>query len=454
MKSSANELASDLLISLDPVYLIRDVLGYDVEPHHEKILKHITTNKRTCDLAPRGFGKSTIGDIGYCIWRITQDRNIRILIVSNTQSQAEAFLREIKAQLEGNPRLIEMYGSFRSDKWAESEITVSGRTTVAKEATITALGASGSVITKHFDLIVPDDIVDFENARTELQRKKLSEWYRTALLPTLEPHGDIHILGTRYNPLDLYQDVTDGKQYDVQIQSAIQSDGTSLWSSKFPIEILLKIREELGSIIFSMQYQNDISLAKQGKIFRFEWMQFYNNVSELPAPLHQLKIFQGVDLAISERETADYFVIVTIGIVVTGEIYVLDYFRDRISFKVQKETIVLKAAQWQPIRIGIETNQYQRALAQELVRTTTLPIKELDTVKDKVTRAQRRSALFENHKVYLRRDMTAMVDELCLFPDAPHDDLFDGFDFAITVSEQGAVNTDRYMHFVTSKRKW
>jgi predicted phage terminase large subunit-like protein len=203
-----------------------------------------------------------------------------------------------------------------------------------------------------------------------------------------------------------------------------------------------------------MQYQNDISLAKQGKIFRFEWMQFYNNVSELPAPLHQLKIFQGVDLAISERETADYFVIVTIGIVVTGEIYVLDYFRDRISFKVQKETIVLKAAQWQPIRIGIETNQYQRALAQELVRTTTLPIKELDTVKDKVTRAQRRSALFENHKVYLRRDMTAMVDELCLFPDAPHDDLFDGFDFAITVSEQGAVNTDRYMHFVTSKRKW
>lgn len=434
---------------LDQDYFLGNVLGYQVEQHHRKILEHITCSKKSLDLAPRGFGKSTIGDIGYCLWKIVQNRNTRILVVSNTQSQAESFLREMKAHLEGNSRLLELFGTFKSDKWTESELSVSGRTIVAKESTLTALGASGAVISKHFDIIIADDIVDFENARTELQRRKLSEWYRTALLPTLEPHGQLVVIGTRYHPLDLYQDLMDSKQYSVQIQRAIQDDGSSLWPAKFSSTDLLQIKAELGSLIFSMQYQNDVELAKQGHIFRFEWMQFYDHDR---AP-QKLKIYQGVDLAISEKETADYFALMTLGIDPNGSIYVLDLYRDRLSFKAQQEIIRLKAQQWQPVSIGIEINQYQRALAQELIRTTTLPIKELQTVKDKVTRAQRRSALFENKKVFLRKDMAVFVDELCLFPDASHDDTFDAFDFAVTASE-GSGDVNRFSSIVVSKRSW
>lgn len=420
------------LALLDPEYFLGNILNYQVEPHHQKILEHIVDNSKTLDLAPRGFGKSTIGDIGFCLWRIIQDRNIRILIVSNTQGQGEAFLREIKAHLEGNTKLLELFGNFKSDKWTESELSVSGRTTTAKESTLTALGASGSVITKHFDIIIIDDAVDFENARTELQRKKLSEWYRTALLPTLEPHGELHVIGTRYHPNDLYQELMDNGQYSIQIQRAIQ-DNQSLWPSKFTLEGLLQKKAELGSIIFDLQFQNDITLAKQGRIFRYEWMQFYD-----VAPVG-LKIYQGCDLAISEKDSADYFVTITIGQDANGNIYILDLYRDRLSFKTQQEVIWLKAQQWQPISVGIEINQYQKALAQELIRKTSLPIKELQTVKDKVARAQRRSALFENKKVFLRKDMTVLVDELCLFPDAAHDDTFDAFDFAITVSERASA---------------
>ncbi|VVB88860.1 Terminase RNaseH-like domain protein [uncultured archaeon] len=422
-------LSTKALALLDPVYFAEKILGYQAEPHHQRIMQHITGNKKTLDLAPRGFGKSTIGDIAFCLWRIAQNRNIRILVVSNTQMQAEAFLREIKAHLEGNTKLLELFGSFKSDKWTESELFVTGRTMVAKEATITALGASGAVITKHFDIIIADDIVDFENARTELQRKKLSEWYRTALLPTLEPHGELHLIGTRYHPNDLYQEIMNSQQYSAQVQRAIQPNNTSLWPSKFPLESLIKKKNEIGSIIFDLQFQNDITLAKQGRIFRFEWMQYYEQ-----GP-NGLKIYQGVDLAISERETADYFVVCTIGIDPNSNIYVLDIYRERLTFKSQLEIIKIKGTQFQPISVGIEVNQYQRALSQELIRTTNLPIKELQTIKDKVTRAQRRSALFENKKVYLRKDMTALIDELCLFPDAAHDDTFDAFDFAVTVSE-------------------
>ena len=418
-----------MLCLLNPGYLVEKVLGYDLAPHHTAILTNISSNRISLNLAPRGFGKSTIGDISYCIYKIVQDRNLRILIVSNTQTQAQAFIREISNQLGGNENLIDLFGSFseNSSKWTESELTVSGRTSPKKESTLTALGASGSVISKHFDLIIADDICDFENCRTELQRKKLSEWYRTALLPTLEPGaGELHILGTRYHPYDLYQDMIDSDLYNVQVQSAI-TNNISLWPEKFTLDDLLIKKSELGSLIFNLQYQNDISLAKQGHIFRYEWMQFYET-----APAN-LKIYQGVDLAISDKETADYFVLLTIGFEKeTGMYYVLDIYRERISFKQQQDVIKLKAEQWQPLKIGIESNAYQKALGSELIRTTSLPIRQLVTQKDKVSRAQRRSALFENGKIRIRKDMTVLIDELCLFPDASHDDTFDALDFAIS----------------------
>ena len=99
-----------------------------------------------------------------------------------------------------------------------------------------------------------DDLVGFENARTEAQRKVLKEWFYSSLYPTLEPDGEIHILGTRYSPMDLYEDLIKSKNYKVNVQQAITvKDGQeySLWESKFSLEKLRCIREEAGLIIFT-----------------------------------------------------------------------------------------------------------------------------------------------------------------------------------------------------------
>ena len=47
---------------------------------HKSIISNISNSKSTLDLAPRGFGKSTVGDVDYCITRILRDPNIRIMI--------------------------------------------------------------------------------------------------------------------------------------------------------------------------------------------------------------------------------------------------------------------------------------------------------------------------------------------------------------------------------------
>lgn len=429
---------------------------------HKSIIANISSTKSTLDLAPRGFGKSTVGDVDYCITRILREPNIRIMIGSKTQTQAEAFLKEIRTHFEQNEDLIRIFGDWKSGNkgnvWNDREFTVNRRTIIKKEATVTALGASGAVISKHFDVIVGDDLVGLENARTERQRANLKEWFYSSLLPTLEPDGDIHILGTRYNPLDLYEDLIKSRNYEVNIQRAIQLvDGkeVSLWAEKFTIDRLREIRAESGKIIFNMQYQNDTELAK-GRIFKAQYFRYYEEYkidydfqtakirikdNEGIDRWIRVRVYMGADLAISENENSnnDFFVLMIIGVDDNRNVYVLDYVKDRLTFNTQLTTTISYGRDKYPMveRVGVETNQYQKALAQELRRLSLLPVININTTKDKVTRAMRRSANFENGKVYFREGMDDLEECLLLFPEVDHDDLFDALDHAMTVADAG-----------------
>lgn len=148
-------------------------------------------------------------------------------------------------------------------------------------------------------------------------------------------------------------------------------------------------------------------------------------------------VFQGIDLAISKKATSDFFCIVTIGISQVGSVFVLDIFRQRsISFRDQVNIIIKKAKEFQPEKIGLEVNGFQAIVEQELNALTLLPIIPITTVKDKVMRAQARSALVEAGRVFVSPDMHDFISELVLFPDGEHDDQFDAWEFALTVAEE------------------
>lgn len=432
-----------------------------VQELHKSIIDNISSNKSTLDLAPRGHGKSTVGDVDFCITRILRNPNIRIMIGSKTQTQAQAFLKEIRTHFEQNESMLRVFGDWKTSKdniWNDREFTVNKRTIIKKEATVTALGASGAVISKHFDIIIGDDLVGLENARTEKQRANLIEWFYSSLIPTLEPDGEIHILGTRYNPLDLYEDLIKSGNYAVNIQRAIQVvNGVerSLWEEKFTLEKLKQIRAESGKIIFNMQYQNDTELAK-GKIFKAKYFKYYEEYKldydfqtakvrikneEGIDKWIKVRVYMGADLAISESENSnnDYFVLMMIGVDEDRNVYVLEYVKERLSFNEQLNTIIQYGRNKYPMveRVGVETVSYQKALAQELRRLSLLPIININTSKDKVTRAMRRSANFENGKVFFREGMDDLEECLLLFPEVDHDDLFDGLDFAMNMADAG-----------------
>lgn len=464
-QSKKDKIIKEIILTADFETAYYTVCKYitcrSLQPLHASIIHNVSDNQASMDLAPRGHGKSTIGDVDFCITKVLRNPDIRIMIGSKTQTQASAFLKEIRTHFEQNVNLIRIFGDWKKSRdnvWNDKEFTVNRRTVIKKEATVSALGASGAVVSKHFDIIIGDDLVGFENARTEAQRKVLKEWFYSSLYPTLEPDGEIHILGTRYSPMDLYEDLIKSKNYKVNVQQAITvKDGQeySLWESKFSLEKLRSIREEAGLIIFNMQYQNNTELAK-GKIFKYKYFKHFEEY-DIDYDLNRVKvkvldsqgvpywipvrIYMGADLAISEDETSnnDYFVLTVIGVDKNKNVYVLDYLKERLTFNAQLNAILDYGKNKFPMveRIGVETVQYQKSLAQEIRRLSLLPVVNIQTSKDKVTRAMRRSALFENGKVWFRIGMDDLEECLLLFPEVDHDDLFDGLDFALTVADQG-----------------
>lgn len=464
-QSKKDKIIKEIILTADFETAYYTVCKYitcrSLQPLHASIIHNVSDNQASMDLAPRGHGKSTIGDVDFCITKVLRNPDIRIMIGSKTQTQASAFLKEIRTHFEQNVNLIRIFGDWKKSRdnvWNDKEFTVNRRTVIKKEATVSALGASGAVVSKHFDIIIGDDLVGFENARTEAQRKVLKEWFYSSLYPTLEPDGEIHILGTRYSPMDLYEDLIKSKNYRVNVQQAITvKDGQeySLWESKFSLEKLRSIREEAGLIIFNMQYQNNTELAK-GKIFKYKYFKHFEEY-EVDYDLNRVRvkvldsqgvpywipvrIYMGADLAISEDETSnnDYFVLTVIGVDKNKNVYVLDYLKERLTFNAQLNAMLDYGKNKFPMveRIGVETVQYQKSLAQEIRRLSLLPVVNIQTSKDKVTRAMRRSALFENGKVWFRIGMDDLEECLLLFPEVDHDDLFDGLDFALTVADQG-----------------
>jgi phage terminase large subunit-like protein len=469
-KATENEFLRDLILNESRIdLLMTEVLGYEIKDFHEVMFDAVQNNSfviaNTLDkrqlwnltLAPRGFGKSTCLNIARCILKILQNPNIRILIASKTDTNAVSFLSEIKQKLL-RPKMVEVFGVQQGSPWNDGSIRVRARTADSKEDTIETIGIGGAIASKHYDLIIADDLIDESNSITETQREKIHTWFFKVLDPCLEPHGEMSVIGTRYNPDDLYGYLMENvlcqkdhrgkvtRQHYISIPALIEKPNMdsrapeserylSLWPEKCSVKFLLKKRKVLGTIIFNTQYQNDVA-AMKGKIFKLEWFRYYKTVD-----LNELKIYQGVDLASKQAKNADRFAHATIGVhIETKKIYILNYHNIVATFGQRKSIVAEEFFRFDPIRVGIEANGYQRAFIQDLAQDDefkSIRAIPVFTEKDKVSRAWKLSAFFERRQVHVKEEMQDLIEHLLKFPDGRYKDLFDALDLAITVAFAG-----------------
>lgn len=449
----STELVRRLIIEHDRIDLLAThVLGYEAKPCHLLMLQWQLRHRDNLILAFRGSGKTTICTVTKAIHLLIKDRNLRILLASKSKTNSEAFLKEIKAHLEGNQRLIDTFGPFydahKVPKWDNSEVEVVGRTKPWKEASITCVGVESAVVSKHYDVAISDDIVDEDNSRTKHMRDKIRVWNYQTLDPTIEPpdpdvphRGEHHRLGTRYHFDDLYGHLIANELKDrTLVIQALDERNRSPWPEKYPPAWFLGKKQRSGTIIYNAQYLCDTE-AMKGEIFQYDHCQ---QIEEDDYP-DNLKIFMGTDLAIKESEKADQFAVVVIGC--TGKVscgkdpeavYVLDYYANHLRFGQQTKQILRLYDEWEPLSCAIEAVGYQLAQYQQLkdIRPTGRFYPQQVT-KDKVSRAWKLSALFEAKRVFFRKGLHGpLIDQLILFPNHRHKDLFDAFDLAVCAARR------------------
>lgn len=437
-----NEWLRRQVVEYDRVDLLAEViLGYKLQPFHKLMLHFALRHKQSLQLAFRGAGKTTSVEIVQIVHKIVKDINTRILIVSKTQGFAQDILREVKQHLEENERFREVFGDLvGEEKWNDSEIIIRGRTKPMKESTVTCVGIGGQLIGKHFDHVFGDDLVDEDNSRTDHGRKSTQTWYYKVMHPTMEPHCELHLYGTRYHFSDLYGHLIANEMADChQIVPALDVHGRSPWPEKYSSEYFRTKRDQLGLVIFNSQFQCDTE-AMRGEIFDIDWMGEPVNLGDIPAKAHW---HAGIDLAIKTTDAHDMFAMV--GIAVEGsDIWVASLYAGHIGFSDQTR----KIKDWwddgmggvcdkkRIISFAIETNAYQDAQYQRLKEERPdMVLRPITTTKDKVTRAHRLAARFEEGKVHICKPVwNAIVDHLLQFPGGRYKDIFDALDLAVTAA--------------------
>ena len=182
----------------------KTLLGYsdmEIETHAAIIRLLESGRKRKLCCVPRGCFKSSIGVVGYCIWRLIRDPNLRILIDSELYTNSVNFLREIKEHVQSS-KFVEIFGNWKGPVWNEGQIVIAPRTQIKKEASITCSGVGATKVGQHYDLIIGDDYNSNANSGTDEGRRKIINHYKYNL-SILEQKGEYVLIGTRYAENDL-----------------------------------------------------------------------------------------------------------------------------------------------------------------------------------------------------------------------------------------------------------
>lgn len=190
--------------------------GFTLAAHQQEMADALQDpyGKLVLILAHPEAGKSTIVTLWYVLYKIAQDPDIRIALVSKSSEKANDLLRRVKRYLtephlyENAPRnLIEDFGGFQplhgELEWSATRIFIRHRKSGERDPTIQALGIGKQIYGTRLDLLVLDDSLVLDNQISEIQRQRLDNWF-TAEARSRVQQGQTVVCGTRLFPLDLY----------------------------------------------------------------------------------------------------------------------------------------------------------------------------------------------------------------------------------------------------------
>jgi predicted phage terminase large subunit-like protein len=396
------------------------------------------------DIWAREHYKSTIITYALTIQNILNDPELTVGIFSHTRPIAKGFLRQIKREFEGNPKLKALFPgilyenpSKESPKWSEDDGIVVKRKTNPKEATVEAWGlVDGQPTSKHFKLRIYDDVVTKESVSNPDMIKKVTDSWELSLNLGSEG-GRVRHLGTFYHFSDTYKTIIERQTARLRLYP-VTKDGT-LEGEPVLIsrESMLKKRKDMGPYTFGTQMLlNPKGDNVQG--FEESWLRFWP--ANHYANLNKIIL---VDPANEKKKGSDYSTFNVIGLGEDENFYIIDMIRDRLSLTERANTLFRLHREFRPYFVGYEKygkdadiDHFKDRMNRENYR---FAIRELGGQMGKNDRIRRLVPLFEAHRIYLpdfcvhqnyegvQEDLTKVFvnEEYLAFPVAAHDDMMD-----------------------------
>jgi len=441
---------------------------YEVPKHLELLnqnLMDVVNGKieRLAVFMPPRHGKSELCSKYFPAWYLGTHPEDRIILSSYEADFAASWGQKVRDIFK---EYKDLYGVIVNDRSAaRNRWDIAGH-----RGGMATAGVGGPITGKGAEILIIDDPVkNAEQANSPTYREKAKDWYRSTAFTRLTPTGKVILIQTRWHEDDLGGWLIDDAPDDWTVLSLPgistpdipdaldRSPGEALWPELWTREKLLERKRVLGEYWFSAMYQQ-VPQPPEGGILKRSWIQYYDP-KEKKGFLSNSSTYTGWDLAISEKETADYTTSCTAKYSpLDGNVYILDWTRDHLTFPEQQQGVIKQHQRWETDLIGIETVAYQAALPQSL-RNHMLPIKGISRIKDKVTRITSAFTAFEQGQVFLPMDhplIHEFENEYVHFPTGTHDDLLDATEIAISLARGGAnpyTDSDNYYRFSQHYRK-
>lgn len=285
------------------------------------------------DLWARDHYKSSIITYAGSIQEVLNDAEITIGIFSHTAPIAKKFLSQIKGEFERNDNLKEVYPDILyanpqkdSPQWSiDGGITVRRRSN-PKEATIEAHGlVDGQPISRHYKLMVYDDVVTPDSVNTPDQiRKTTTAWELSDNLGVAG--GRKWMIGTRYSFADTYEDIMKRRAVKARVYPATDDgmiDGNPVL---FTPEVWKdKVIAQGEATISCQMLQNP--LAGTQRMFDVEDLRYYEIRPEI------LNVYIMVDPARSKKKNSANTAVVVLGVDYAMNKYLLDGFNHKMDLR-------------------------------------------------------------------------------------------------------------------------
>ncbi len=420
---------------------------YPIAQFHEEIFSILDNEKikLAVIVAFRGSAKSTLITTSYVLWSALGIQQKKFIVIcGQTEQKARQYLMNIKFELLNNELLRKDLGPFDEEKNNLGNATA----LIIKKLNVKIMISSVEQSIRGMrhgenrpDLIILDDVEDLNSVKTREGRNKMFDWFTGEIVPAGSNKTRMIAVGNLLHEDSLLKrlqkKIENGEMKRMNAvyreYPIVDEQGNPLWLGKYPDQEAIEYEREktANEISWHREYLLKI-ISSDEQVVKPDWVQFYK---ELPYQgLRNISV--GIDLAISEKETADYTAMVSGYIYGYGKnmkIYIQpNPINERIPFPIQveriKNLVAIHSQKIYRVKLFIENVGYQQALVQ-MFNIKKYDIEGVSVGKtDKRSRLQFTTSFLKDGRIlFPEKGCEDLIEQLIGFGKETHDDLVDAF---------------------------